>query len=160
MLFYTVVFFHVVACVVLIMVILLQSGRGGGLSEMLGGGVQQTQKLLGTQTNEFMTKATTYCAIVFILTSITLGVMTSRRSRSLLEGAELKPFFDQTTTAVPAGTDLPESGIVKDYELEEATAAAAKAVDAAADAVKATVPEDAPEAPVLPEAPAETPANP
>ena len=46
MLYAIVVIFHVVACLVLISVILLQSGRGGGLSEMLGGGVaQQTQRI-------------------------------------------------------------------------------------------------------------------
>jgi preprotein translocase subunit SecG len=92
--------FHVVACLVLIAVILLQSGRGGGLSEMLGGGGQQTQKIFGTQTNKFMTTATSYCAVIFIITSITLGVMTSNRGKSLLAGAEIKPFFDDQPNVV------------------------------------------------------------
>ena len=93
---------HVIACLGLIGVILIQAGRGGGLSEMLGGGVQQSQKMFGTKTSTVMTRATTYCAILFIITSITLGLMTSRRSRSLMEGAEIQPLFDATT--VPSVT--------------------------------------------------------
>ena len=87
--------FHVISCLVLIFVILLQSGRGGGLSEMMGGGVQQNQKVFGTQTSSFLTKATSYCAILFIVTSISLGIVTSNKSKSLLKGQALKPIFNQ-----------------------------------------------------------------
>ena len=106
--FIIVTILHVIACLVLISVILLQSGRGGGLSEMLGGGAQQTQKIFGTQTSNFMTRATTYCAILFLVTSITLGLLTSRKSRSLMEGVDLEPFFDKAGQSVTQELVLPE----------------------------------------------------
>ncbi len=116
------VFFHIVACLVLIGVILLQSGRGGGLSEMAGGqGAQQSQKLFGTQTNALLMKFTSYCAIAFLITSISLVLMTSRRSKSLMEGARIQPIFD---TQVPAGTD---GKPVDKKTLEEAVKALAEA---------------------------------
>lgn len=73
---------HVFVCLVLISVILLQAGRGGGLSELAGG---QPQSILGTQTNAFMTRATEVCAVVFILTSLLLGILSVQRGKSLME---------------------------------------------------------------------------
>lgn len=94
-----VTFFHVVACLVLITAILLQSGRGGGLSEMLGGAGGQSQKLFGTQTSDFLTKGTTYCAIMFVITSVTLGILTSQKSKSIMESAKIKPLFSQNSSS-------------------------------------------------------------
>jgi preprotein translocase subunit SecG len=116
------VFFHIVACLVLIGVILLQSGRGGGLSEMAGGqGAQQSQKLFGTQTNALLMKFTSYCAIVFLITSISLVLMTSRRSKSLMEGARIQPIFDTQTPAAADGKPVDKK------TLEEAVKALAEA---------------------------------
>ena len=74
---------HVIVCLVLVMVVLLQAGRGGGFSDMLGGG--QPQSLFGTQTNAFMVKATEVCAVIFIITSLSLGIITTQRGKSLME---------------------------------------------------------------------------
>jgi preprotein translocase subunit SecG len=74
---------HVIVCLVLIAVVLLQAGRGGGMSDMIGSG--QPQSLFGTQTNEFMTRATEVCAIVFVITSLALGIMSTQRGKSLVE---------------------------------------------------------------------------
>ena len=106
------VFFHITACVVLIAVILLQSGRGGGLSEMAGGqGTQQTQKMFGTQTNSLLMKFTSYCAIAFLITSISLVLLTSRKSRSLMEGARIKPIFNTDTPTKPMDKKALEDAI-------------------------------------------------
>ncbi|MCA9397122.1 MAG: hypothetical protein KC649_08105, partial [Candidatus Omnitrophica bacterium] len=47
----------------------------------------------------FLTKGTTYCAVIFVITSITLGILTSHRSQSVLESAKIKPLFSQNSTA-------------------------------------------------------------
>ena len=74
---------HVLVCLVLILVVLLQAGRGGGFSDMMGGG--QPQSIFGTQTNAFMTRATEVCAVIFVITSLGLGLISSHRGRSLME---------------------------------------------------------------------------
>ncbi len=85
---------HIVACIILIAVILLQAGRGGGLSEAFGS--EGAESLLGTQAPVILKKATTISAILFIVTSLVLGMVTARRGRSLFDNMNL-----------PAGATLP-----------------------------------------------------
>jgi len=68
---------------ILIGVILLQAGRGGGLSEAFGGDSSQT--IFGTKASVFLTKATVVAACLYLFTCLGLGIMTSRRGRSLIE---------------------------------------------------------------------------
>ncbi len=70
------------ACFTLILVILLQVGRGHGLSgaSFSQGGVQT---VFGTKTADFLSKATSVMAIVFMITCISIDITYSRRSRSL-----------------------------------------------------------------------------
>ena len=89
---------HVFVCLVLILVILLQAGRGGGFSDMAGGG--QPQSILGTQTNAFMTRATEVCAILFIITSLSLGIISTHRGKSLME--RQRGLTQVAPSAVPA----------------------------------------------------------
>lgn len=79
---------HVIASLVLIMVILLQSGRGGGLSETFG--TSTTSTIFGTNASTFLQRATSACAIIFLMTSLTLAVLSSRRSMSLMEMERIK----------------------------------------------------------------------
>ena len=93
---------HVMVSLVLIAVILLQAGKGGSLAETFGGGAAQS--LFGTSTSKVLTKATTICAVTFILTSIVLGVLSARKSESLMKSTvvkESKPAAP-TTNVVPA----------------------------------------------------------
>ena len=137
--FIIVTILHVIACFVLVSVILMQAGRGGGLSEMLGGGGNQAQKIFGTQTSSMLGKVTSYCAILFVITSISLGVMTSSRGKSLMSGAEIEPFFNNQAaqTTGPEGAALDPSIVAKaaDAARAEATAQTNNAVNQATEVV-------------------------
>lgn len=69
---------HVIACFFLIMVVLLQSGKSADIAAAFGGAGSQTAfGPRGAAT--ILTKATTWAAIIFMLTSITLSVLATRR---------------------------------------------------------------------------------
>jgi preprotein translocase subunit SecG len=72
---------HILVCAFLILVVLLQSGQSGDIAAAFGGMGSQTA--FGTRTAATMlTKATTYAAIIFMITSITLSVFAARRAHS------------------------------------------------------------------------------
>lgn len=83
MLYGFVIAIHVVSCIILIGVILLQAGRGGGLSETFGGEASQT--IFGTKVSVFLTKATIVAAALYLVTCLSLGIMTTKRGRSLID---------------------------------------------------------------------------
>jgi preprotein translocase subunit SecG len=69
---------HVIVCLFLIIVVLLQSGQSGDIAAAFGGmGSQTAFGPRGAAT--VLTKATTWCAVIFMLTSITLSVLATRR---------------------------------------------------------------------------------
>jgi len=84
MLYGLVITVHIIACLILIAVILLQAGRGGGLSETFGG-MDSSQTIFGTKVSVFLTRATVVAACFFLLTCLVLGIMTSRRGKSLID---------------------------------------------------------------------------
>jgi preprotein translocase subunit SecG len=88
---------HVLVCLILILIVLLQSGKGADLAGAFGGGGSQTAfGARGTAT--FLSKLTTGAAVVFMLTSFTLSLFTTRnQGSSVMEGA--KPAQKQTAPA-------------------------------------------------------------
>jgi len=84
---------HIVVCAFLIIVVLLQSGQSADIAAAFGGMGSQTA--FGTRTAAtVLSKATTWAAIIFMLTSITLSVFATRhanRSGSVLEGSRPGP---------------------------------------------------------------------
>ena len=82
------VILHVVVCVVLMSVILLQSGQAADIAGACGGSGSQTAfGPRGAAT--FLSRATTWCAVMFMFTSMALAVHVSTASggggRSILE---------------------------------------------------------------------------
>jgi preprotein translocase subunit SecG len=66
------VIIHVIASLTLILFILLHAGRGGGVSEMFGGGMQ-TQAMGSTVMERNLDRITIVVAIVFTGTTILLA---------------------------------------------------------------------------------------
>ena len=79
---------HVIVCFFLIGVVLLQSGKSGDIAAAFGG--QGSQTAFGPRgAATVLTKATTWSAIIFIVTSIALSILTARgggHSKSVLSG--------------------------------------------------------------------------
>ncbi len=68
---------HVIICVVLIVVVLLQAGKGASAGFSFGGGASQT--VFGSSGGKnFFARVTAGLAIGFMVTSITLSVMSSK----------------------------------------------------------------------------------
>ena len=69
---------HVLVCIFLIILVLLQSGRGADVAAAFGGmGSQTAFGPRGSAT--VLSRATTWSAIIFMITSITLSIIASRR---------------------------------------------------------------------------------
>jgi preprotein translocase subunit SecG len=66
---------HVLVCGLLIVVVLLQSGKGGGLAGAFGGAGGVGAVFGGQSAASFLTKATRYLAIGFMLTSLVLALI-------------------------------------------------------------------------------------
>ena len=63
---------HVIASLLLILFIVLHAGRGGGVSEMFGGGMQ-TQAMGSTVMEKNLDRITIITSIVFAGTTVLLG---------------------------------------------------------------------------------------
>jgi preprotein translocase subunit SecG len=99
---------HITVCICLMASILLQSGKGGGLAGTFGAGSSQTL-FGGRGAATFLSRATTTLAVIFFITSLTLGLQASRTAtgaRSLIQ-EEARRRGQQRTTE-PQGAGAPE----------------------------------------------------
>ena len=91
-LLYFVVAIHILVCIVLIGVVLLQQGRSADLAGAFGG--QGSQTAFGPRAAaNVLTRVTTWSAVVFMITSISLTVLYARSSgsHSVLSGSKPAP---------------------------------------------------------------------
>ena len=82
MLYSLLIVVHIFVCFILILVILIQGGRGG-MSEAFGGGAAQS--LFGGRVATVMTKLTAGCAVMFMVTCLSLAYLSSMRGRSVID---------------------------------------------------------------------------
>ncbi len=92
-----VVIVHLIVCLFLIFIILIQSSKGAEMGAAFGG---STQTLFGSRgAATFMNKLTTIAAIVFMLSSLFLAVLSIHRGSVISEGvpvskAPVKPLSE------------------------------------------------------------------
>ena len=98
--------FLVYLCVsaVLVLVVLVQSGKGGGLSGLVGAGTSLGDTLGATGAEKTLNKWTTYCAIAFIIVNITLVLMGPKVFKKTI----LDDVKSTSTLNAPMGADTSE----------------------------------------------------
>ncbi len=100
---------HIIVCLFLIIVVLLQSAQSGDIAAAFGGMGSQTA--FGPRgAASVLSKATTWSAIIFMVTSITLSVIASRHSgsNSVLQGVKVAPAKSQPVKPVTPPAPAPQ----------------------------------------------------
>jgi preprotein translocase subunit SecG len=99
MFFYLVTTVHILVCFFIIIVVLLQSGKSGDISAAFGG--QGSQTAFGPRgAASALSRATTWSAVAFMITSITLSIYAQKRGgpTSVLQGLKSQPVKTQPAT--------------------------------------------------------------
>ena len=78
---------HIFICFILIVAVLLQSGKSADLAGAFGGAGSQT--VFGPRgAATILSKVTTVCAILFMVTSMGLCILSAKGTRSVVRGEE------------------------------------------------------------------------
>ena len=98
---------HVIVSITLILFILLQTGKGSDLGAMLGGGGANT--IFGaTGATSFLSKLTSYAAVVFVFTCLTLAYISAHPTTAMDgDGTVME---GQNTPAPKTDGENPEEG--------------------------------------------------
>ena len=94
---------HILVALFLIVIILLQGGRGG-MGEALGGAAAQS--LFGGGANTVMTKITAIGAGLFMVTCLSLAMLSTARGRSVIDQLPVTP--ETLPLALPQPPSTPE----------------------------------------------------
>jgi len=94
---YVLAFVHTVVSIFLIMVVLLQRGKGADVAAAFGGSSQTAFGARGASTA--LSKMTTISAVLFMLTSLFLSLLSTSGGKSVLEAAPAS----QSSTPVGGG---------------------------------------------------------
>jgi preprotein translocase subunit SecG len=106
---------HIVVSVFLIFVILLQPGKGDAMAAFAGGGGSSNTVFGGRGSVTFLSKVTAICAVVFMVTSLTLAwrsshsdsVLRARRNIAAQDAAKKTTEKGSTQPALPTGQTAP-----------------------------------------------------
>jgi preprotein translocase subunit SecG len=99
-----IVIVHVAVCLILILAVLLQSGKAADLAGAFGGAGSQTEFGARSQAT-LLSKVTTISAIIFMLTSLGLWILSAKGTSSVV-GNEKAPV--ETTAPAPSAPAKPE----------------------------------------------------
>jgi preprotein translocase subunit SecG len=101
---------HVIVSLALILIVLLQTGKGAEMGASFGGSNQTVFGSRGSAT--FMSKITTAAAILFMVTSLSLAYLSSRRMTSIMKDtvtpveAPVQPAAPVESSALPLPADI------------------------------------------------------
>jgi preprotein translocase subunit SecG len=85
MLYYLIATLYILTCLVLMLVILLQQGKGGDIANAFGGG--SSQAAFGARSGAtVLSRATTVCAVLFVVGALVLGIVGQRGPGSVIGG--------------------------------------------------------------------------
>ena len=100
-----VVVIHIVVSLGLILVVLLQTGKGAEMGAVFGG---SSSTIFGSGgAGNFLTRLTTGMAIIFMLTSLTLGYFTGKAPTSSIFDSVSPPAGQQGSPAAQDKADTP-----------------------------------------------------
>ncbi len=142
----------ILSAILLIGIIMIQQNKaGGGLGAVSGG---TAESIFGTSAGNILTKATTWLAVVFLLSTLLLGTVIGRMNKKSVSETLLQ---DTAATIVPADVKPAEPATkVEDKPAETAPAAPAVApAETKAEEKKEAAPAAAPAAPKAEDKPAE-----
>ncbi|HYL94078.1 MAG TPA: preprotein translocase subunit SecG [Alphaproteobacteria bacterium] len=96
---------HVVVCTILIVVVLLQHGKSADIAATFGGMGSQTA--FGPRsTATIFSKITTWAAIIFMITSISLSILANRTNQgvggSIMQNVKSTPAQQSAPSQTPA----------------------------------------------------------
>ena len=107
MLFKLMIGLHVLVCLSLIIVVLMQSSKGGGLAGAFGGGGGGSTMFGGQETATFLSKTTTYLAIIFMVLSMALAWVGAKQGAPGQQSV-LRRAAEQQRNVIPQGQSLDE----------------------------------------------------
>jgi len=141
---------YMVASGVTILVVLVQSGRGGGLSGLVGAGTSLGDQLGATGAEKALNRWTSYCAVGFLVLTILLVLVAQHiYAPSVLRDVPEVPTAEQQALQAQAATEVPAAPAVP---------VAAESAAPAAPEAPVSVPAVESAAPAVPEASAPAPA--
>ena len=96
---------HVIVCIALIIVVLLQSSKGGGLAGAFGGGGGGQTMFGGQETATFLGKTTQYLAILFMVLSLVLALLSSRQNTAAPRSV-MREAAENQSNVIPSGQSI------------------------------------------------------
>ena len=107
--YYVAATLYILVCLVLMLVILLQQGKGGDIASAFGG--SGSQAAFGARAGAtVLSRATTVCAVLFMLFALMLGIIGQRGPSSVIGGRAAPAPVSTPARApvpVPAGAQTP-----------------------------------------------------
>src|ERR1051325_2072289 len=98
--YYVIAALYVINCLVLMLVILLQQGKGGDIANAFGGG--SSQAAFGARSGApVLSRATTVCAVIFIVGAGALGILGPYDTGSVVGGRAPAPLQQPSKPAAP-----------------------------------------------------------